>query len=146
MKNEIPAGEVWVEDTSQGLTNRVLTRSHELIADEPESAGGLNKGPNPYSYLLAALGACTSMTLRLYANHKQLPLQGVRVKLRHSKVHAEDCVECNDKSSMIDHIERSIELTGDLTEAQRARMLEIANKCPVHRTLTSKIKIVSTLI
>jgi putative redox protein len=139
-------GEVWVEETGEGLINRILTHRHELYADEPEEVGGQDMAPDPYALLLSALGACTSITLRLYAKHKQLPLQHVRVKLRHSKQHAADCADCNDKSAMLDHIERNIELTGDLTKAQRERLLEIANKCPVHRTLTSKIMIVSKLV
>ncbi len=145
MKNNIAEGEVWVEETGEGLINRILTHKHELYADEPEGLGQ-DLAPDPYALLLSALGACTSMTLRLYAQRKQLPLQHVRVKLKHSKIHAQDCAECNDKNAMIDHIERTIELTGELTEAQRTRLLEIANKCPVHRTLTSKIKIDSKLI
>jgi putative redox protein len=146
MSSKISNGEVWVEETGEGLLNRILTHKHELYADEPEVSGGQDIAPDPYALLLSALGACTSMTLRLYAKHKQLPLQHVRVKLRHSKVHAQDCAECDDKNAMMDHIERTIELTGDLTAAQRARLLEIANKCPVHKTLTSKIKIDSKLI
>jgi putative redox protein len=142
----ISAGEVWVEETGEGLINRIMTHKHELYADEPEGLGGQDIAPDPYALLLSALGACTSMTLRLYAKRKQLPLKQVRVKLKHSKVHAEDCAECNDKNAMMDHIERNIELTGDLTEAQRTRLLEIANKCPLHKTLTSKIKVVSKLI
>jgi putative redox protein len=146
MKNGIASGEVWVEETGEGLINRILTHKHELYADEPEASGGQDIAPDPYALLLSALGACTSMTLRLYAQRKQLPLQQVRVKLRHSKIHAQDCAECDDKNAMMDHIERTIELSGDLTEAQRTRLLEIANKCPVHRTLRSKIKIDSKLI
>jgi putative redox protein len=146
MSSKISNGEVWVEETGEGLINRILTHKHELYADEPEASGGQDIAPDPYALLLSALGACTSMTLRLYARRKQLPLQRVRVKLRHSKRHAEDCAECDDKNALMDHIDREIELTGDLTEAQRTRLLEIANKCPVHKTLTSKIKIESKLI
>jgi uncharacterized OsmC-like protein len=143
---DMSAGEVWVEEAGEGLINRILTHKHELYTDEPVAVGGRDMAPDPYALLLSALGACTSMTLRLYAQRKQLPLKHVRVKLRHSKIHAEDCAECDDKSALLDHIERNIELTGELTEAQRTRLLEIANKCPVHKTLTSKIKIVSKLI
>jgi putative redox protein len=144
--SDTPAGEVWVEETGEGLINRILTHRHELYADEPEASGGQDLAPDPYALLLSALGACTSMTLRMYAQHKQLPLGKVRVRLRHSKIHAQDCMDCDNKDAMLDHIERSIELAGDLTEAQRARLLEIANKCPLHKTLTSKIRIDSRLI
>jgi putative redox protein len=140
------AGEVWVEETGEGLINRIMTHKHELYADEPEGLGGQDIAPDPYALLLSALGACTSMTLRLYANRKQLPLEKVRVRLRHSKVHEKDCENCDNKDALLDYIERKIELTGDLSEAQRSRLLEIANKCPVHKTLTSKIKIDSKLI
>jgi putative redox protein len=114
---------------------------HHLTADEPVSAGGLDSGPSPYGFLLAALGACTSMTLRLYAEHKKIPLDHVSVTLSHSKTHAADCAECETKDGKIDRIQRVLTLTGDLTGEQRARLLEIADKCPVHRTLTSEVNI-----
>ena len=114
---------------------------HHLTADEPVSAGGLDSGPSPYDFLLAALGACTSMTLRLYAEHKKIPLERVSVTLSHAKIHAADCAECETKDGKIDRIERVLTLTGDLTDEQRVRLLEIADKCPVHRTLTSEINI-----
>jgi uncharacterized OsmC-like protein len=116
---------------------------HHLIADEPLAAGGDDTGPGPYDFLLAGLGACTSMTMRLYADRKALPLDRVTVTLRHSKIHAEDCAECETKAGMIDQMDRVIAIEGALDEAQRAKLMEIADKCPVHRTLTSEIRIVT---
>src|SRR6185312_3006085 len=118
---------------------------HHFVADEPVAAGGLDTGPSPYEWLLAGLGACTAMTLRLYADHKALPLDHVSVRLMHSKIHATDCAECETKEGMLDRIDRTITLEGQLDEAQRARLIEIADRCPVHRTLTSEIEIRTTL-
>jgi len=118
---------------------------HHLTADEPVSAGGFDSGPSPYDFLLAALGACTSMTVRLYAEHKKIPLDHVSVTLSHAKIHAADCAECETKEGKIDRIERVLTLTGNLTDEQRARLLEIADKCPVHRTLTSEVNIRTVL-
>jgi uncharacterized OsmC-like protein/alpha/beta superfamily hydrolase len=139
------AGEVVVSGGTEGFVQEIVARKHRLIADEPLEVGGTDRGPNPYDLLLGALGACTSMTLRLYANLKKLPLEGVHVRLRHAKIHAVDCAHCEEKSGKIDRIEREIEVLGPLTEEQRLRLLEIADKCPVHRTLESKIDIVSRL-
>jgi putative redox protein len=140
-----PAGSVVVEETGEGkFTQRIAAGPHVLRADEPESAGGLDSGPSPYDFLLAGLGACTSMTLRLYAEHKGLALQRTRVTLSHAKIHAEDCATCETKEGKIDRIERVIEMTGDLSAEERRRLLEIADKCPVHRTLTSEIHIETT--
>lgn len=127
------------------LAQDVLSGRHRLAADEPVAAGGSDLGPNPYDYLLAGLGACTSMTLRLYADRKQWPLEKVTVRLSHEKIHASDCADCETKEGRIDQIEREIEIEGPLDAAQRQRLLEIAEKCPVHRTLHSEIKIVSNL-
>jgi len=117
---------------------------HRLRADEPESSGGDDTGPTPYDLLLAALGACTAMTLRLYAERKRLPLEHVAVSLRHARIHAADCADCETQQGRIDHIERTIALEGALDEASRARLLEIADRCPVHRTLESKVRITTT--
>ncbi len=114
---------------------------HRISADEPTAAGGTDTGPNPYDLLLAALGSCTSMTVAMYARRKQWPLQAVTVRLRHSKIHAADCESCETQEGLLDRIERVVELRGPLDEEQRARLLEIANRCPVHRTLTSEIDI-----
>jgi putative redox protein len=137
-----PFNTVVVQETGHGkFQQEIISGRHHLIADEPQDAGGLGSGPGPYDLLLAALGACTSMTLRLYADRKQLPLKRVSVRLRHSRIHAVDCAECETKEGMLDRIERIINLEGELDADQRKRLLEIADKCPVHRTLTSKIDI-----
>ena len=119
----------------------IITGTHRLLADEPTDVGGLDSGPGPYDLLLAALGACTAMTLRLYADRKKLPLTRTMVRLRHNRIYATDCAECETKEGMIDRIERVITLEGDLDAGQRAQLIDIANKCPVHRTLKSEIDI-----
>lgn len=119
---------------------------HRILADEPVEAGGEGRGPDPYELLLAALGACTSMTVLLYSRRKQWPLQGVEVRLRHARVHAEDCADCETKDGMLDRIERELALEGELSPEQRERLLQIAERCPVHRTLTSTIRIESRLV
>jgi uncharacterized OsmC-like protein/alpha/beta superfamily hydrolase len=139
-------GEVLVTGGASGFAQDIVAHRHRLTADEPQEQGGTDTGPTPYDLLLAALGACTSMTLRLYANLKKLPLEGVRVTLRHAKVHAVDCAHCESQTGKIDRIEREIEVIGPLSEEQRLRLLEIADKCPVHRTLTSEVEIVSRLV
>ena len=136
------AGEVVVEETGEGkFTQRIAAGAHLLRADEPESYGGLDSGPSPYDLVLAGLGACTAMTLRLYAERKGLNLAQARVTLSHQKIHAEDCASCETKDGKIDRIERVIALQGALSAEDRRRLLEIADKCPVHRTLESEVLI-----
>jgi uncharacterized OsmC-like protein len=135
-------GEVVVRGRAQGFAQEIIAGRHRFFADEPESVpGGTATGPTPYDLLLAGLGACTSMTLGMYARRKGWPLEGVRVRLRHSRAYATDCATCTDKDAKISRIEREIELAGPLDEGQRARLLEIADRCPVHRTLTAEIDI-----
>lgn len=138
------ARRVVVSETRQGkFQQSIALGPHRITADEPLAAGGDDSGPGPYDLLLAALGACTSMTLRLYADRKALPLDLVTVTLAHSKIHAEDCAECDTKVGMIDQLERVITLDGALDADQRSKLMEIADKCPVHRTLTSEIRIIT---
>jgi putative redox protein len=133
---------VVVRETGVGkFQQQVKVGRHRFLADEPVAAGGLDSGPGPYDLLLAALGACTSMTLRLYAERKALPLDQVTVRLSQTKIHAADCADCETREGMIDRIERAITLSGKLDDEQRRRLLEIADKCPVHRTLTSEVDI-----
>jgi uncharacterized OsmC-like protein/pimeloyl-ACP methyl ester carboxylesterase len=136
---------VVVRETRDGkFQNTVTIGPHHLLADEPKSAGGEDSGPGPYDFLLAALGACKSMTMRLYADRKSFPLERATVTLKHSKIYAKDCEECETREGMLDQIEVAIGLEGDALDAeQRKRILEIADKCPVHRTLTSEIRILT---
>ncbi len=140
--DDTEAGTVVVRETRRGkFQQEVIVGAHRLLADEPVAVGGMDSGPGPYDLLLAGLGACTSMTLRLYAERKQLPLKQTTVRLHHNKVHATDCAECETKEGMIDRIDIAITLDGDLDAEERARLMEIADKCPVHRTLESEIDI-----
>jgi uncharacterized OsmC-like protein len=132
---------VVVTGSANGFAQEIHTGRHRLTADELVAVGGTDTGPSPYELLLAALGSCTSMTVAMYARRKGWPLERVTVSLRHSKIHASDCAECETREGMLDRIERDIQLTGTLTTEQRSRLIEIANKCPVHRTLTSEINI-----
>ena len=139
---EVEAGLVLVRETHGGkFQQEILTGPHRMLADEPVKLGGLDSGPGPYDYLLAGLGACTSMTIRLYADFKKIPLDNVSVRLSHNKIHAKDCEACDTKVGMVDHIERTITLEGTLDAGQRKRLMEIADKCPVHKTLESEIDI-----
>lgn len=140
------AGTVVVAETGEGrFTEVLLDGRHRLLADEPVAQGGGDSGPNPYELLLMALGSCTAMTLRLYAERKGWPLARVVVRLSHDKRHVEDAGECEGKPRLLDHIERTIELEGALEPEQRQRLLEIANRCPVHRTLTASVAITTRL-
>ena len=139
-------GVVIVRGGPTGFAQEVQSGNHRLQADEPTEVGGTDTGPTPYDFLLTALGACTSMTLRMYADRKGWPLEGVTVRLRHQKIHAQDCAECETRVGRIDEIDRQIELVGPLDEQQRQRLLEIANMCPVHRTLRAEVHITSTIV
>ncbi|MCA9436931.1 MAG: OsmC family protein [Candidatus Omnitrophica bacterium] len=138
---KLKPGNVLVESKTSGLAQRVTAGSHRLTADEPEDLGGNDSGPTPYDFLLTSLGACTGITLRMYADRKGWPMREVKVRLSHEKVHAEDCEECETKEGKVDRIERILEIAGDLTEEQRARLVEIADRCPVSRSLKSEIVI-----
>ncbi len=127
--------------TGTDLRTDVRANGYALVADEPASVGGTGSGPTPYHYLLAALGSCTAITLRMYADRKGWPLESVAVRLSHQKVHARDCEECETKDGKIDRIGLDIELAGPLEEPQRRRLLEIAERCPVHRTLESEVMV-----
>jgi putative redox protein len=143
----LPPGIVEVRETLAGpLAQRVSAGRHVLMAGEPVAVGGDDAGPGPYDYLLAALGACTSMTMRLYANRKGLAVERFAVRLSHRKVHAQDCADCETKEGNIGEITRDITIEGDIPEAARTRLMEIADRCPVHETLTHEIKIRSRLV
>lgn len=136
---------VIVSDAGPGTcTQRITIGHHELVCDEPQPIGD-DAGPTPYDLVVAGLGACTSMTVRMYANRKGWSLDEVRVTLRHSRIHAEDCEHCETEKGLIDHIDREIELVGALDDEQRQRLLQIAERCPVHQTLISEIDIATTL-
>lgn len=131
---------------ADGFTQQIIIRNHDLIGDEPIASGGKNLGPSPYEYLLASLGTCKAITLRIYAELKQIPLDKVMVRLAHYKVHIDDCQNCENNDAKIDKIDVELQFTGNLTSDQRTRLLQIADHCPVHRTLTSKIDIETKLV
>ena len=138
-------GTVSVTEAGTGTyTQQIIAGHHRLVADEPQPIGD-DAGPTPYDLLLAALGACTSMTVRMYANRKGWPLERIRVTLRHSRIHAQDCADCETRIGWIDHIDRHIDLEGDLDETRRQRLLQIAERCPVHQTLTSEVHIATSV-
>lgn len=141
----IEPGTVIVRERDKKFAREIFTQQHRLISDEPVEQGGADSGANPYELLLAALGSCTSMTLRMYANHKKLDLEAIEVTLRHSRVHLDDCESCDDKNTLVDKIDREIKLVGRLDDDQRKRLLEIADKCPVHKTLVNEIVIETKL-
>ena len=130
-----------VRGGAAGFAQQIQAGAHQLSADEPIESGGTDTGLSPYDLLLAALGSCTSMTIAFYARRKNWPLQEVVVSLWHSKIHAADCADCETREGKIDRIEREIRLIGSLASEQRSKLLEIADRCPVHRTLTSEINI-----
>ena len=136
-----PAADVVVRGNANGFLQQVESGRHHFSVDEPLALGGTDTAATPYDLLLAALGSCTSMTVRLYARRKKIPLENITVSLWHSKIHATDCEECETRDGKIDRIEVAVELTGPLSDEQRARLLEIAKICPVHRTLTSEINV-----
>ncbi len=141
----VAAGEVVARTYTDGFKTDVRAGRHTLVADEPRSVGGTNAGPSPYDLLSAALATCTSMTLHMYAAHKKVDLESVTVRVKHDKIHAQDCEDCESDTGRIDEFQRSIALQGSLSDAQRKRMLEIADRCPVHRTLEGEIKVRSKL-
>ena len=125
----------------EGFAVKLSAGGHALCADEPPAKGGTDTGPTPYGLMMSALAACTSITLRMYAQRKEWPLTGIHVEVRHARIYATDCEECETKEGMLDQLDRDITLEGPLDDAQRARLIEIANKCPVHRTLTREVRI-----
>src|SRR5436190_14346410 len=139
--NDNKAPDIVVRGSADSFKQEITARKHRLIADEPASTGGGDAGPDPYDYLLASLAVCTSMTVGFYARRNQFPLENITVSLWHSRIYARDCEECETTEGMLDRIDVEVELTGSLSQAQHAKLMEIAAKCPVHRTLTSEINI-----
>ena len=135
-----------INNFEDGLFCNIDAGGHKLVADEPEDLGGHDKGPDPYLYLATALGTCTAMTLNMYATRKKWPVEQIKVDMIHKKIKAEDCEDCETEKGFVDILERQIKVTGDLDREQQERMLEIANKCPVHRTLLGELKIRSKLV
>jgi putative redox protein len=135
------AAHIVVRGGADSFKQEIIAGKHHLVADEPASVGGGDAGPDPYDYLLAALGVCTSMTIGFYARRNRLPLKNITVSLWHSRIHARDCEECETKEGMVDRIDVEVALTGSLRAEQHAKLMDIAAKCPVHRTLTSEINI-----
>lgn len=133
--------EVTVSSKDGSFTQQIKTRAHEGIADEPEALGGHDQGPDPYEWLLGSLGACMAITVNMYAQKKNWHIDEIKVTLRHQKVHAKDCADCEEQSGYIDEIQKQVLIIGDLSEEQMDRLLEISNKCPVHRTLSNGVKL-----
>ncbi|PCI69094.1 MAG: osmotically inducible protein C [Piscirickettsiaceae bacterium] len=145
VESNVSAGNVVIDEKNHEFTRKVTTDAHQWLADEPTSVGGRNLGPDPYEHLLAALGTCTSMTIRMYANLKKIPLDDVSVELSHSREHGDDCKACDEEHQKIDVIERRISLKGNLTDEDKQKLLVIADKCPVHKTLHNKLLIQSVI-
>ena len=142
VQKALSPNEVFVASrTTEKFTQDIFTKEHHIVGDEPPKVGGADLGMSPYDLLLAALGTCTSMTIKMYADHKGWPLEGVEVKLTHDKIYAKDCADCETDKGKVDEIRRTVKVYGDLTDEQRSRILEIADKCPVHKTLHSEIKV-----
>ena len=142
---DIADGQVLITEQDKKFLRHIYTERHQLLADEPVASGGSDRGPNPYEYLLAALGTCTSMTIRMYASRKQINLENISILLEHSRIHAKDCTECESREGYVDRIDKTITLEGDLSVEQKQRLLEIADKCPVHKTLLNEILIKTML-
>lgn len=136
-----PVQHVVVHGNANGFLQQISAGNYRFDVDEPISVGGTESAPDPYDYLLAGLGACTSMTIGWYARNKKIPLENITVSLQHSRIHAKDCEECETKGGMLDRIDVDVQLTGPLTPEQHAKLMEVARKCPVHRTLKSEIDI-----
>ena len=145
INSQVSKGHVIVEEKNHKFTQHISTNSHYWLADEPESVGGNNMGPDPYEHILAGLGACTAMTLRMYAVRKGLAIKHIKVELRHDRNYQQDCQQCENKTQGIEAIVREISFVGELDTEQQARFLEIADKCPVHKTLHSKVEVISQL-
>ena len=137
---------VLVKVGPEALTADVQAGRHTWLVDEPTAVGGLDRGPTPYDLLLSALGACTAITLRLYASHKQWPLEGIEVRLRHGRVHEQDCEKCEDPGHMLEQVDKELRLLGPLTPEQRKRLEIISSKCPVQKTLQASLRIVTTVV
>ncbi len=146
MDNEERQGVVIIRGDATGFAQEIIAGAHQFVCDEPTSVGGTDRGPTPYDLLLAGLGSCTSITIAMFARRKQWALERVTVRLHHSRVHAQDCADCETRPAKLTLIERDIELEGILDEEQRARLLAIANRCPVHLTLTSQMEIRTKLV
>lgn len=146
MVEALAVSEVVVRGAASGLRQEVEAGSHRWVADEPTTVGGTDAGPTPYDLLLGALGSCTSMTLRLYADRRKWPLEGIVVRLQHHRIHRDDCVNCEKKDASIERVERTLELRGPLTDEQRAKLLDIAERCPVHQTLQHNLDVRTTLV
>ena len=140
-QTEKPTVHVIVRGTAKNFQQEVTAGKHKFVADEPANVGGGNAGPDPYDYLLTALGVCTSMTIGFYARRNRLPLENITVSLSHSRIYAADCEECETRDGTLDRIDVDVELTGPLSAEQHAKLMQVAAKCPVHRTLTSEINI-----
>lgn len=145
MSDSIEKKIIHVHLGNQNYTTSLTAGQHESFADEPQSAGGRNEGPDPYDYLLMSLGSCTAITIRMYAERKEWPVEDIYVELRHFKDHAEDCADCDDESAKIDKIEKDLIVKGDLDQDQLNKLLEISEKCPVNRTLKASIEMKATI-